>query len=140
MCGAGEAYRRAPAFNVTRLVGITTTLIGAIGTGGKDADLVDVARGDSSFWRGEPLDAFARESGTGTDHLRLVIGESAILGAVIMGDQALSVPLARLVRERTDIRAVRARLLAAAPAELASLIARLAESGAEHVEAAYAAA
>ena len=37
-------------FNVTRLAGLTTTIIGTVGRG-RDDDLVGIARGDSETWR-----------------------------------------------------------------------------------------
>jgi NAD(P)H-nitrite reductase large subunit len=88
---------------------VTTTLIGAVGAGGREGDLVTLARGDSSAWR-EQLDAFAVVSDAGANHLRLMLGEDRITGAVVMGDQALSRPLQHLIRERIDIRWVRERL------------------------------
>jgi NAD(P)H-nitrite reductase large subunit len=89
---------------------VTTTLIGAVGTGRGEADLVTLARGDSQAWR-ERLDAFAVVSDRGADHMRLVLGEDRIMGAVVMGDQAFSRPLQHLIRERVDIRWVRERLI-----------------------------
>ena len=58
MCGVGRPYRRPAPFNVTRIGGVTTTLIGAGGTGARDVDLVTLGRGDSNAWR-EHADAFA---------------------------------------------------------------------------------
>jgi len=109
LSGVGQPYRRPAPFNVTKIGGVTTTLIGAVGTGGRDGDLVTLARGDSHAWR-EQLDAFAVVSDTSANHLRLVLGDDRIMGAVVMGDQALSRPLQHLIRERVDIRWVRDRL------------------------------
>ena len=116
MCGTGRPYRRAAPFNVTKIGGVTTTLIGAVGTGAREGDLVTLARGDSNAWR-ERLDAFAVASDAGANHLRLMLGDDRITGAVVMGDQALSRPLQHLVRERVDIRSVR-DLLIHRPTEL----------------------
>lgn len=116
LCGAGEPYRRPAPFNVTKIGGITTTLIGAVGTGGREGDLVMLARGDSNAWR-EQLDAFAVVSDAGANHLRLVVGEDRLVGAVVMGDQALSRPLQHLIRDRVDIRPERDRLVQR-PAEI----------------------
>jgi hypothetical protein len=110
MCGVGQPYLRPAPFNVTKIGGVTTTLIGAIGTGGREVDLVTLARGDSYAWR-EQLDAFAVLSDREANHLRLVLGADRVMGAVVMGDQALSRPLQHLIRERVDIRWVRDRLL-----------------------------
>jgi NAD(P)H-nitrite reductase large subunit len=115
MTGATESFAPRPApFNVTKIGGVTTTLIGAVGAGGRDGDLIALARGDSNAWR-EQLDGFAVADDRGADHVRLVLGEDRILGAVVMGDQSLSRPLLHLVRQRVDIRAVRDRLLAGSP-------------------------
>ena len=116
LSGTGVPYRRAAPFNVTKIGGVTTTLIGAIGTGGREGDLVTLARGDSHAWR-EHLDAFAVVSDRDANHLRLVLGDDRIMGAVVMGDQALSRPLQHLIRERVDIRWVRDRLFRG-PAEV----------------------
>jgi hypothetical protein len=109
LSGVGQPYHRPAPFNVTKIGGVTTTLIGAIGGGGREGDLVTLARGDSHAWR-EQLDAFAVVSDRGANHLRLVLGDDRIMGAVVMGDQALSRPLQHLIRERVDIRWVRDRL------------------------------
>jgi NAD(P)H-nitrite reductase large subunit len=123
LCGVGTPYRRPAPMNVTRIGGITTSLIGAIGGGGREDDLVTLARGDSTAWR-ERLDAFAAVSDAGADRLRLLLGEDRIVGAVVMGDQALSRPLQHLIRERVDITAVR-DTLAARPAEAGEILAAL---------------
>ena len=109
MAGSGQPYRRPAPFNVTKIGGVTTTLIGAVGTGNREFDLVTLARGDSHAWR-EQLDAFAVVSDRDANHLRLVLGADRIMGAVVMGDQALSRPLQHLIRERVDIGWVRDRL------------------------------
>ena len=125
LAGGSRLYSRPAPFNVTKIGGVTTTLIGAIGTGGRDGDLVTMARGDSSAWR-EQLDAFAVVSDRGADHLRLVLSDDLIKGAVVMGNQALSRPLQHLIRERVDIRWVRDRLFRG-PAEVHHALAALME-------------
>ncbi|MBE7534533.1 MAG: NAD(P)/FAD-dependent oxidoreductase [Anaerolineales bacterium] len=111
MAGKTTAYIKAPPFNVTRLAGLTTTIIGAVG-GGHDEDLVGIARGDSETWRSLP-DALVAQSGFDVNHLRLMVGEQRLLGAVVMGDQTLSYPLQKIVSERIDISSIREKLLAA---------------------------
>lgn len=110
MAGCPTPYRKAIPFNVTRLAGLTTTIIGTVGAGA-DADVVGIARGDSETWRRLP-DAIAAQEGFDVNRLRLMLGERHILGAVVMGDQKFSALLQRLVRERVDISPIRARLLA----------------------------
>jgi nitrite reductase (NADH) large subunit len=125
MCGVGGPYRRPASFNVTKLGGMTTTLIGAVGTGGREVDLVTLARGDSQAWR-EHEDAFAVVSDGEANHLRLVLGPDRLVGAVVMGDQALSRPLQHLIQERVDIRGVRDRLTRG-PAEVRQALKALIE-------------
>jgi len=113
MAGAGEPYRRGVPFNVTRIGGLTTTLIGAVGTGKEDGDLVALARGDSEAWR-EQADGFTVESEADVSRVRVLVGERAVLGAIVMGDQTLSRPLQDIIRGQVDIRPVRQQLLRAA--------------------------
>ncbi len=114
MAGCPTPYRKAIPFNVTRLAGLTTTIIGTVGGGrgeAVDADVVGIARGDSETWRRLP-DAIVAQDGFDVNRLRLMLGERHILGAVVMGDQKFSALLQRLVRDRVDISPIRARLLA----------------------------
>jgi NAD(P)H-nitrite reductase large subunit len=106
---------------VTKIGGITTTVIGQIGAGGRDGDLVALARGDSSAWR-EQLDGFAVADDAGADQLRLILGENRILGAVVMGDQSLTRPLLHLIRQRVDISPVHQRFVAGGRAEILAAV------------------
>jgi NAD(P)H-nitrite reductase large subunit len=125
MAGGSVRYVKPTPLNVTRLAGITTTIIGSVGSG-RDADLVGIARGDSELWRhlGQALVA---EDEHAVNRLRLLIGPSTLIGAVLMGDQRLSLPLQRLISEQTDITPIRAQLLAP-HAPLAALLTRFADS------------
>jgi NAD(P)H-nitrite reductase large subunit len=105
MAGENHAYQRTLAINVVRLAGIMTTIIGAVGSG-IDKDLVSVARGSSETWIQLP-NTIAMESSTDLNHLRLMIGERTLLGAVVMGDQKLSLPLQELISAGTDITPIR---------------------------------
>jgi NAD(P)H-nitrite reductase large subunit len=120
MAGSKTPYRKSPPFNVTRLAGLTTTIIGQIG-GGKDSDLFGIARGDSETWRDIP-DAIVAQNGFEVNRLRLMIGERKIVGAVVMGDQTMSYPIQHLVANGTDITPIRAELLAP-DANIASILA-----------------
>lgn len=110
MTGHAGPYVKPAVFNVTRLAGLTVTIIGAVGTQG-DPDLLGIARGDSETWRQVP-DVIVAQGGFEVNRLRLMVGEKHILGAVVMGDQKLSRPLQRLVTQKTDITPVRPQLLA----------------------------
>lgn len=110
MAGRQTAYLKAAPFNVTRLAGLTTTIIGTVGRG-QDADVVGIARGDSETWRQLP-DAMVAQSGFEVNRLRLVVGEKKLLGALVMGDQTLSSPLEKIITGNVDISPIRTRLLA----------------------------
>jgi NAD(P)H-nitrite reductase large subunit len=109
MAGKKTAYIKSPPFNVTRLAGLTTTIIGTVGSG-KDADLIGIARGDSETWRQLP-DSMVAQTGFDVNRLRLLVGEKTLLGAIVMGDQKLSFPLEKIVSDKMDISPIRERLL-----------------------------
>jgi NAD(P)H-nitrite reductase large subunit len=109
MAGKKTAYVKAPPFNVTRLAGLTTTIIGTVGRG-RDDDLVGIARGDSETWRQLP-ECIVAQTGFEVNRLRLLVGEKTLLGAIVMGDQKLSLPLEKIISDRIDISTIRERLL-----------------------------
>jgi NAD(P)H-nitrite reductase large subunit len=109
MAGKKTAYLKAPPFNVTRLAGLTTTIIGTVGRG-RDADLVGIARGDSETWRQLP-DCMVAQTGFNVNRLRLLVGKRTLLGAIVMGDQTLSFPLQKIISGNMDISPIRERLL-----------------------------
>jgi len=119
MAGGRTPYRKEVPFNVTRLAGLTTTIIGTVGRGA-DEDLLSIARGDSETWRYLP-DVIAVQTDFDVNRLRIVMGSQTILGAVVMGEQSLSRPLHHLIAPQVDITSIRARLLAP-HAPLADLI------------------
>ena len=109
MAGRKAVYVKAPPFNVTRLAGLTTTIIGTVGRG-RDDDLVGIARGDSEAWRQLP-DSMVAQTGFDVNRLRVLVGEKTLLGAVVMGDQTLSFPLEKIISESLDISSIREKLL-----------------------------
>ena len=109
MAGKRTPYLKSPPFNVTRLAGLTTTIIGMVGRG-RDDDLVGIARGDSETFRALP-DAVIAQSGFDVNRVRLLIGEKHLIGAIVMGDQTLSIPLQKMIADKVDISPIRARLM-----------------------------
>ena len=109
MAGQKTAYIKAVPFNVTRLAGLTTTIIGTVGRG-HDEDLIGIARGDSETWRALP-DAIVAQTGFEVNRLRLLVGESKLLGAIVMGEQKLSFPLEKIISSNADISPIREKLL-----------------------------
>lgn len=117
LAGSDWVYRRQAPFNVTRLAGLVTTIIGQVGReptlkDGRptDSDLVGINRGDSETWRSMP-DARVAQTYAGDNRLRLLVSGNRIVGALVAGDQDLSRPLQNLIRAGTDIGPLRARLL-----------------------------
>jgi NAD(P)H-nitrite reductase large subunit len=109
MAGQETAYRKPPPFNVTRLAGLTTTIVGTVGRG-RDDDLAGIARGDSETWRQLP-DCMMAQTGFDVNRVRLVLGEKTLLGAIVMGDQKLSRPLEKIISQNVDISSIREELL-----------------------------
>jgi NAD(P)H-nitrite reductase large subunit len=109
MAGKKTPYSKAAPFNVTRLAGLTTTIIGTVGRG-QDDDLVGIARGDSETWRQLP-DSMVAQTGFDVNRVRLLVGEKYLLGAVVMGDQKLSYPLQKIISGKMDISPIREKLL-----------------------------
>ena len=110
MAGRKKAHFRSAPLNVTRLAGLTTTIIGMVGRG-RDEDLIGIARGDSETWRQLP-DTLVAQIGFEANHLRVMVGEKTLIGAVVMGDQTLSSPLEKIILNKVNISSIRDRLLA----------------------------
>ena len=120
MAGRKTVYIKSPPFNVTRLAGLTTTIIGTVGHG-QDKDVVGIARGDSETWRDLP-DAIEAQSGFDINHMRLLIGDKTLIGAIVMGDQKLSQTLQKMISGGADISPIREKLMAP-DAPIADLVA-----------------
>lgn len=110
MAGRRKSYIKSPPFNVTRLAGLTTTIIGMVGHG-HDEDVLGIARGDSETWRQLP-NAIVAQGGFDTNHVRVLVGEKTLIGAVLLGDQTLSVPLQKIIAGKMDISSIHDKLLA----------------------------
>ena len=119
MAGERIGYTQGAPFNVTRLAGLTTTIIGAVGSREADRDVVGIVRGDSETWRQVP-EALVCQGGFDANWLRLLIGDQYLVGGLVMGDQKLSQAVHHLVEERVDIAPIRDQLLdpKASPADV----------------------
>jgi NADPH-dependent 2,4-dienoyl-CoA reductase/sulfur reductase-like enzyme len=109
MAGLPTRYTRTPAINVTRMAGMTTALIGSIGQRGGD-DLISITHGDSESWRDSP-EAIVSRIDYDLNHVRIVIGEKTMIGAVVMGDQGLTPILKELIFNQVDISSIRSDLI-----------------------------
>jgi nitrite reductase (NADH) large subunit len=110
MAGKKVPYYKGVPFNVTRLAGLTTTIIGALGGREVDADVVGIVRGESEGWRQMP-DAITTQANFQVNRLRLMVGENHLLGAILMGDQTLSRAIHHFIVEKVDITPIRDKLL-----------------------------
>ncbi|MFN2146196.1 MAG: NAD(P)/FAD-dependent oxidoreductase, partial [Anaerolineales bacterium] len=111
MAGQRQGYRRRSALNVTRLTGLTTTIIGRVGTSGKDDDEeFSIVRGESESWQQLP-NAIVCQNNFDVNRLRIMVGDTRLAGALLMGDQSLSSALEDLVREEVDITRIRESLV-----------------------------
>ena len=110
MAGVEKAYKKPVPVNVTRLAGLTTTIIGMVGSG-RDGEPYTIARGDSETWREVP-DAIIAQNGFDINHMRLMVSKQKIVGALLMGDQKLSKPLQEIIQDGIDILPIREMLLA----------------------------
>jgi NAD(P)H-nitrite reductase large subunit len=110
MAGKMVPYSKGIPFNVTRLAGLTTTIIGALGGREADADVVGIVRGDSEGWRQLP-DALVAQADFDINRLRLLVGENHLVGALLMGDQTLSRAIHQLVVNQIDISPIREKML-----------------------------
>jgi hypothetical protein len=110
MAGKPTPYKRQSPMNVTRLTGITTTIIGQVGNGESEDDDISIVRGESETWQQMP-DAVICQNNFDINRLRVMVGERTLLGAVLMGDQSLSRPLEELVANDVDITPIRPALV-----------------------------
>jgi NAD(P)H-nitrite reductase large subunit len=113
MTGKRIPYCRSVTTNILRLAGVLTSIIGAVGSG-VDEDLVSVARGSSETWHELP-NTISLESTGDVNHVRLMIGEKVLVGALIMGDQKLSEPIQEMIASKVDITPIRNQLIPGAP-------------------------
>ncbi len=120
MTGERIAYVKEAPFNVTQLAGLKVTIIGAVGKGKHDGDLITIARGDSQAWRllTEAMVVAERDD---VNRVRLMVGDRTIVGALVMGDQTWSKPLQRMVAAQADISPIRAQLTEGGAASLTRL-------------------
>ncbi|NJD60478.1 MAG: hypothetical protein C3F13_11360 [Anaerolineales bacterium] len=110
MSGRRNIYIKGVPFNVTRLAGLTTTIIGALGGREVDADVVGIVRGDSEGWRQMP-EAIVTQSRFDVNRLRILVGEDKLVGALLMGDQTLSRALHHFIVDQVDISPIRQKLV-----------------------------
>ena len=110
MAGGRQAFRNSITFNTSLLAGMPVTIIGSVGSGDVDGDTISIVRGECESWQFR-LDAFAVEAKCKDSHLRLIVGKTQLLGAVLLGEQHLSHTLQSLIESRINIQPIREQLL-----------------------------
>ncbi|MGA9532283.1 MAG: FAD/NAD(P)-binding oxidoreductase [Anaerolineales bacterium] len=98
MAGDRMPYIRKTPFNVTRIGGLVTTIIGDVGSRERDADVKGIMRGDSENWR-HSVDCITVQERNGSNRIRLMVGQDRLVGALVMGDQTLSRPIQHYVQD-----------------------------------------
>lgn len=106
MAGARVPHIKRVPLNVTHIAGVTMTLVGALG-GSDDPDLLTITRGQSERWSASTAEWTLDDARAG-ERLRVLVGPRSIVGAVVIGDRALSRSIVRLVAERVDVSSLRA--------------------------------
>jgi NAD(P)H-nitrite reductase large subunit len=111
MAGIRTEYHRRSPLNVTRLAGLTTTIIGQVGTESNNGDDLTIVRGESETWQRTP-EAVICQNVEDINRVRVMVAQNKLVGAVVMGDQALSRPLDDLISNEANIAPIRDRLTA----------------------------
>lgn len=109
MAGEELVYKKEIPFNVTMLAGLKVAIIGQIGGGSQNHDLVSVSRGESETWRFLPKTILV-ESLDQVNRIRLAFGEKSLQGALVMGDQHWVRVLKKLIHYQVDVSAIREAL------------------------------
>ena len=109
MAGIKEPIKRRSPINVTRLAGLTTTIIGRVGQPAPE-DECQIVRGESESWQLMP-DAVVCQNNFDVNRLRLMVGKEFLLGALLIGDQSLSRILEDLIMNQTLITPIREQLI-----------------------------
>jgi NAD(P)H-nitrite reductase large subunit len=105
MTGRRRAYIRTVSTNILRLAGVLTSIIGAVGSG-IDDDQVSIARGSSETWHELP-NTISLETSGNINHMRLMVRDKTLVGALIMGDQKLAEPIREIIAKKVDISPIR---------------------------------
>ena len=109
MAGAEERFARPVSANVTRLAGLVTTVVGSVGGGAAEEDVLTLARGESETWRLRPDARSLAEEGK-SHRVRVLVGSQALVGAVVIGNQAPSRILHRAIAQGVDLGPIRSSL------------------------------
>jgi NAD(P)H-nitrite reductase large subunit len=118
MTGGREAYLKGTPFNACLLFGLHITAIGQLANA-RDGSAPEVfqhmSRGSSEVWTTRPHAYASAWSQDGANTLRLVLSGDRLVGALVIGNQALADPLRDLIEMQADVRPLRAALAEGGP-------------------------
>lgn len=122
-------YQKGSPFNAALLFGLHMTVIGRLGNSARDgepdeeAETSSMSRGSSNVWTA-PFTAHTHSAWdrSGSHSLRLALTRGRIVGALILGNQALADPLRALVEQQIDISAYQQTILDAGEDNLTQAI------------------
>lgn len=120
MAGVRKTYIKGIPFNVTMLAGLRVAIIGSVGGGSKNDDLVAITRGESEAWRIVPK-AWVVSGQEDINRIRIVVGDTTIVGALVMGNQSWARPLERLITAKVDITPIRQAIVSGGAESLRKL-------------------
>ncbi len=107
------SYQKGSPFNAALLFGVHVTIMGRMGQQQDEGEKVThLSRGSSHVWTA-PFTTRNQSAWDkkGPNSMRLVVANSRIVGALLMGNQALADPLRYLIEQEIDIGAYEADLL-----------------------------
>ncbi|MCO5198971.1 MAG: FAD-dependent oxidoreductase [Anaerolineae bacterium] len=106
MVGKRTVYDKGTPFNVCMLFGLHVTAIGQINPDPRDEDGMEQAhnlsRGSSEVWFTFPRTYNSAWSDKGDSSLRLVLDNTKLVGALIIGEQSAADPLRKLIEHGAD--------------------------------------
>jgi hypothetical protein len=106
MVGKQIAYDKGTPFNVCLLFGLHITAIGQINPDPRDEDGLEQAqhlsRGSSEVWFTFPRSYNSAWSDKGDSSLRLVLDDTKLVGALIVGEQSSADSLRQLIEQGAD--------------------------------------
>jgi NAD(P)H-nitrite reductase large subunit len=110
------AYEKGTPFNAALLFGLHLTVIGRVGGSMRDGEgetLSYLSRGSSQVWT-MPFEEQVRSAWDqkGPNSVRVVLNGGRIVGALLLGNQALADPLRHLIEHEVDISPLAGELMA----------------------------
>lgn len=108
MTGHEHPYTKGIPFNACLLFGMHITVMGQINPRSDEADgelnvVQHLSRGSSELWYTYPRQYSSAWSKDGVNTVRLVLDGDFLVGALVIGDQALADPLRTVIQSRVNV-------------------------------------